>query len=179
MQNWKDLYKELASIIEAKVPGISWQDLWHNQVNFLEEEHPFPTPALFYSFRTMGTTDLGKKAQKLPVQVDIYLFFETFADTYNGSWNQNGALGFLDLLTQVHAALHGTTGENYSSMRRISFNPVDTGGAGNTYLQSFSCELIDESAVNQEEEVNNEELDIEAGQRPPDQDSEPFFFPIL
>ena len=60
MENWTNLYRELARIIQEKMPQIYWIDLWHNQVNFLQDEHPFQTPAIFLSFRTIATQDLGQ-----------------------------------------------------------------------------------------------------------------------
>lgn len=147
MQNWKDLYTELATLLADKLPAVQWIDLWHNQVNFLEEEHPFPTPALFLNFRLTEATDTGERVQNIRLQVDVYIYYETFADTYNGAWNQASALGFLDLLNDVHAILHGNSGANYSNMRRIGFNPIDTGNAGNLYMQSFECVLVDYAAA--------------------------------
>lgn len=146
MQNWKDLYLEHAQAIKDKMPDIEWFDLWHNQVNFLTEEHPFATPAVFASYRTLGTQDFGEKVQKVNLQVDFYLYYETFADTYAGSHNQSSALDFIDLMDKLNATFHGTSGENYSEMRRINFAPVDTGNAGNLYRISYSCALIDYSA---------------------------------
>lgn len=145
LQNWKDLYSELCNAVE-NVDGIRWQDLWHNQVSFLETEHPFPTPAVFYGFRSRNIEDQGLNTQKVELQIDVYLFYETFADTYDGSSNQSDAFVFLGLLNDINAVLHGSEGSNYSSMRRISFNPVDTGGVGNLYLQTYSAILIDYSA---------------------------------
>lgn len=150
MQNWQELYDELCSILEEKVPAIKWQDLWHNQVNFLSEEHPFPTPAVFYAFRINDTTDAGERTQHVGLQVMIYVFFETFADTYKGSWNKESAMGFLKILNDVYAALHGTSGTNYSEMRRIpGMAPVDTGGSGNLYQLPFYCKLVDYAAMKQ------------------------------
>lgn len=174
MQNWKDLYKELCEKLSI-LDGIRWMDLWHNQVNFLETEHRFPAPAVFFSFRALGTTDLSKKVQRVPLQVDIYLFFETFADSYHQSFNQDSALGFLDLLTQVHATLHGSGGNNYSEMRRVSFSPVDTGGSGNTYLMSFTCQLVDYSAQDQEVDVDIDDVQLVPGAAPGAIDDEPLF----
>lgn len=95
MENWTNLYKELTEILQDKMPEILWIDLWHNQVNFLQDEHSFRTPAVFLSFRTLGTQDLGMLQQEINLQVDFYLFYETFADTYNGAFNQESALKFL------------------------------------------------------------------------------------
>lgn len=145
MQNWKDLYLELSEKLKKQCK-VKWIDLWHNQVNFLEDEHPFPSPAIFLSFRALNTQDLGDLIQKVPLQVDVYYFYETFADTHQGAINQNDALGFLDGLTKIHKCLHGSEGVNYNSMRRVGFAPVDTGSAQNLYVQNFTCELIDTSA---------------------------------
>ncbi|MCZ2393403.1 MAG: hypothetical protein LC105_06085 [Chitinophagales bacterium] len=166
MQNWKDLYKELSEKLTDTVEQIRWVDLWHNQVNFLQDEHPFPTPAVFLNFRTLNINDTGLKVQNINLQVDVFVFYETFADTYKDSVNQESALGFLELLNDVYAALHGTEGDNYSSMRRIGFAPVDTGGAGNLYQISFECTLVDYAAVKKWEDDTIDEVDVIRGGRP-------------
>lgn len=160
MQNWKDLYLEHATMIETKIPEIEWFDLWHNQVNFLTEEHPFPTPAIFASYRTLGISDLGEKVQNVNLQVDFYLYYETFSDTYSQAHNQDSALEFIDIMDKINATFHGTTGENYSKMRRINFAPVDTGNAGNLYRISYSCELVDYSAMAIFNEEQHEEANV-------------------
>lgn len=169
MQNWKELYTELADKLAEAIPAVKWVDLWHNQVNFLETEHPFPTPALFLQFRTAQTTDRGLKVQDVRLQVDVYLYFETFADSYRGSWNQEDALEFLDTLNAVHATLHGSDGDNYSAMRRIGFAPVDTGNAGNLYVTNFECYLVDYAAQPQQTETENNDIELtaEPGSIPP------------
>ena len=98
-QNWtKQLYVELAEKITNQISAIEWVDLWHNQVGFLENEHPFPTPAVFISIRSNSMDDLSQKVQQVNLQIDFYLYYETFADTFKGSFNQSGALGFLDTI---------------------------------------------------------------------------------
>ena len=152
MQNWQSLFKELAEKISNDIPAIKWIDLWHNQISFLDTEHPFPTPAVFLGFRSDNIKDMSLKVQHVSLQIDVYLFYETFADTYKGSWNQTEALAFLDHFDNLYKCLHGTDGEQYSSMRRINFAPVDTGGSGNLYLQTFGCEIIDYTASKDWEE---------------------------
>jgi hypothetical protein len=162
MQNWKDLYLELSSVIKTKIIEVKWIDLWYNQINFLETEHPFPSPAIFMNFRILNTSDLGEKVQNVKLQVDFYIFYETFADTYEGSHNQESALLFLDILNSVNATFHATSGENYSNMRRTGMSPVDTGNAGNTYVVNFECGLVDYSAMKEYEDGSlPEEVSIE------------------
>lgn len=172
MQNFKDLYTELCDILSAKVPGIKWMDLWHNQVNFLADEHPFSTPAVFFAFRINNTNEVGEKVQHVGMQVMIYLYYETFADTYKDSWNQQSALDFLDMLNSIYGALHGTSGTNYSEMKRIpGMAPVDTGSAGNLYQMPFYCTLVDYAAQKQWVDGEVNEITVEQG-APPAKDPE-------
>lgn len=166
MQNWSELYTELCAVIADNVPGVKWLDLWHNQVSFLEEELPFPTPAVFFNFRIMETEDAGERVQRVRLQVDAYVFYETFANTYHGSANKGDALSFLNLLNDVYACLHGSSGTSWSEMRRIGMNPVDTGSAGNLYQITFECWLMDYAARRQWEEGTGDEVDIEHGAGP-------------
>ena len=90
--------------------------------------------------------------QEINLQVDFYLFYETFADTYNGAFNQESALEFLHSMDELHTTFHGLSGKNFSAMRRIGFAPEDTGGAGNLYRISFSCIMQDTGAMKEMEE---------------------------
>lgn len=150
MQILTEAYTEISNRINSELSAIKWIDLWHNQVGFLQEEHPFPTPAVFLSFRTLSGTDLGLKVQDANIQVDFYLYYETFADTFKGSYNQSSALNFLKLLDELHKHFHGYSGQNFSEMRHTSTRPVDTGSAGNLYVKSFSCNMRDYEAMREE-----------------------------
>lgn len=167
MENWQNLYIELAHLLSADLntseieiysnlntivgsedkSPIRWIDLWHNQVNFLEEELEFPTPAVFLSFRSKEIQDLGERLQQMNLQVDVYLFYETFANTFTGSFNQEDALNFIGILDFINSRMHGITGNNFSSMRKTGFAPEDTGNAGNLYRITFECFIHDASAA--------------------------------
>jgi hypothetical protein len=161
MVYWSDLYREIAGRITANLENIRWVDLWHEQVNYLTEELPFPVPAIFIGFRATGMDDTGKLVQQCDIQVDMYLFYETFSDTYVGSSNQSGALEFLEELTRLHALFHGKSGEHYSPMRRVDVSREDSGGAGNLYRVSFECLVTDYSAQELFTEVENPEAELE------------------
>lgn len=146
MQNFKNLYLELSEKINQNLPEIEWIDLWHSQVYNLADEHPFPTPAVFLAFRSAGIKNIGVKVQQVILQVDVFLFFETFTDTYKGGINQGEALEFLESMDNINKLLHGSSGDNYSSMSRKSFSPMDTGGSSNLYMMTYECLLMDYSA---------------------------------
>lgn len=167
LTSWADLYEELSQMAVA-IEEIAWIDLWHNQVGFLVEEHPFPTPALFFSFRILQGEDLGQKVQQVDLQVDMYYFYETFLDTFQGAYNKTDAIAYLNTLTELHRRFHGAEGNTFTEMTRTGFAAVDTGSAGNLYRLSFSCRGIDFSAAVNYQDVIPAEVNLQVGLRPDD-----------
>ena len=149
MEYWSDLYLELSKKITDNLTEIQWCDLWHEQISYLTSELPFPTPAVFIAFNMLNVEDKGMKGQICNTQIDFYLYYETFSDTYSGSVNQTSALDFLKQLTEIHKLFHATSGDNYSGMSRIDMKREDSGDAGNLYRISFTCIVDDMSATKQ------------------------------
>lgn len=144
--NFSSIYKELSVKITDNMNRIRWVDLWNSQVYNLDREAPFPAPAIFMAFRSNSMESLGTKMQKVQLQVDFFLFYETFLDTFKGAYNMDEALSYLEDLDELNALMHGSSGEHYSNMQRINFSPVDTGGAGNLYSVTYTCDFVDRSA---------------------------------
>ena len=161
MKDLKNLYLEHENRISINMPEIKTIDLWSEQVSFMAEEHPFKSPAVFFGYRILSTEDQGEKQQQLRLQTDVYLFYETFADTSKGSKKQQKALDFLDLLTKINARFHGTSGNYYTEMRRTGFNPVETGGAGILYVQRYELTMIDNSAQILYDNLKFEQMEVE------------------
>jgi len=161
MQYWSDLYLELANKIKTNLTQIAWVDLWHEQISYLTTELPFPTPAVFIAFNMLDGVDKGLKGQICNTQIDLYLFYETFSDTYMSSVNQGSALDFLTQITELHKLFHGTSGDNYSEMRRVDMKREDSGDAGNLYRISFQCIVDDMSAMPVVVPQEVDEIDIE------------------
>jgi len=178
MEAWTDLYTEIGTILKTKIKEIRWIDLWHEQVSYLTDELPFPVPAIFISFSTNNCIDKGLLIQDCDTQVDIYLYYETFSDTYQGSFNQDSAIEFMRSVTKIHQALHGTTGDNYSSMRRVDMRREESGGAGNLYRISFACIIEDASAKVQYDMqmVNDIEIERTHSTHESTADSSPLYF---
>lgn len=186
MESWSNLYLEMAETLSADLTTeekekygllntiagyedstpVRWIDLWNNQVNFLSEELEFPAPAVFFSYRTMNVVDLGEKAQQITLQIDCFYFYETFANSFQGSFNQEDAVRFLKIMDFINGRFHGTSGTNYNSMRKIGFNPEDTGGSGNLYKIVFECIIRDDSASMELEEGNFTGIEFETGYEP-------------
>lgn len=161
MQYWKEVYIELAEKINRNLPAIEWCDLWHDQVSYLSAELPFSSPAVFIGFSTITIEDRGERTQVCDTQIDFYLFHETFSDTYHGSYNQDSALEYLDILTMLYALFHGKKGKTYNEMRRVDMRREESGGAGNLYRISFQCLITDYSAQKLFNETENPDAEIE------------------
>jgi len=162
LQSWQALYKELAERIIEKIPEVKWVDLWSNQIGFIDDEQMFPTPSVFVSFRMRSPEDAGDNIQNVQLQIDMYYYHETFADTFEGSYNQANALAYLQILTKLHQAFHGTSGENYSSMQRIDVAPVEA-FKGNFYRISFGCLATDISASNVRDQAIPGDINLTEG----------------
>ncbi len=168
MEAYTDLYEEIAQRINDKMPEVKWVDLWHEQVNYLTDELPFPTPAVFIGFNTNECDDLSQLIQKCDLQLDLYLFYETFSDTYVGSYNQGSAIEYLRLLTKLHTTFHGISGVNFQTMRRVDMRREESGGSGNLYRISFNFNSEDASAqvAYNQNIVNEIEVKKETFERP-------------
>ncbi|HBL74234.1 MAG: hypothetical protein A2W90_17940 [Bacteroidetes bacterium GWF2_42_66] len=176
MEAYTDLYNEIAQRITTKITEIKWVDLWHEQVSFLTDELPFPTPAIFIGFSTNSCEDLAQLIQQCDMQIDLYLFFETFSDTYQGSYNQASAINFLRLLTKLYTAFHGVSGTHFQTMRRVDMRREDSGGAGNLYRITFNCNVEDASAKREYDQTEVNEIVILKGKSPdPAPETEPLF----
>lgn len=159
-----DEYAELRERLEA-VPELEHIDLWHDQVNYLSEEHPFPTPAAFLEFNTLQVDDAGELMQTTTLQVDIHIFYETFCDSYEGAVMQGEALTYMDLLLLTGLMFHGRSGTHFHQMRRTGTMREESGGAGNLYRISFETNISEFSGLNlfSTKEMGDREISIEKG----------------
>lgn len=177
---WTDCYKELKDMIRNReeflslipdeyadlrermmnAPAIEHIDMWHEQVSFLDEEHAFPSPAVFIEFNTLDIEDEGLLVQRLHTQIDFRLFYETYADTYEGAIMQEEALSFLDLLTLLGMMFHGKTGKTFGTLRRTHVGREESGGAGNMYRISFECDIMDYTTMELSSQADMKDREI-------------------
>jgi hypothetical protein len=177
MEAWTGLYLEIAKRISDNLPEIAWVDLWHEQIQYLTTELPFPVPAIFIAFNTKSCDDQSLLIQDCDTQIDMYLFYETFSDTYQGAYNQENALDYLLTLTKIHTLFHGVSGNNFGTMRRVDMKKEDSGGAGNLYRISFASIIEDASAMQEStmQAVNEINVQNEPISRPSPVDDTPLY----
>ncbi|MBO4327975.1 MAG: hypothetical protein J5831_01030 [Bacteroidales bacterium] len=129
----KNLYlaieQKLMAITEEPAPGAISErparifkhfDLWNRQVEFIEQETPFQTPAIFTEFMPFQWRQLGQNVQEADITVRFHIVTPWYANTAADVTEQHGeirntALAYLDLPTVLFRNLqgqHGTVEDN-------------------------------------------------------------------
>lgn len=122
-------------------------DLWNRQVDFLEQETPFATPAVFVEFDTMQWRTIGQHTQECDLTVRLHIVTEWFSGTDHLSPIESMALDFLDLSDLVVAHMQSfCTQYTNSWMRTASVTNHDHERYVDS-VEQYTCLLRDTSAV--------------------------------
>lgn len=153
-----DTYKELCNHISTEVPDIKHIDIWRNQPYIFSNGMPFSTPAVFLAFRSDTLKDLPNNRQQAGMQVKVYLYHETLADSSKDAPSQESALAFGEWLNLINRALHGSSGDTYNNMSRIAFQPEQAPRSQAFYSQVYSYQTIDDSAAKETAETTASDI---------------------
>jgi len=84
-------------------------DLWNQQVEFLEQETPFLTPAVFVEFDPMVWRTTGHKIQEAEITVKLHIVTPWYANTpaNTPSEQRTQALEYLTIPSRVLNAMQG------------------------------------------------------------------------
>ena len=86
-------------------PVIRHIDLWNEQVEFIEQEEPFDTPAVFIEFRPVQWRTLGGTTQQADVPFRLHIVTTWKGSARHGSHFQQDSLERFDLLDKIDAWL--------------------------------------------------------------------------
>ena len=89
-------------------------DLWNRQVEFVEQETPFQTPAVFVEFAPLQWRQMLRQVQDADLTVRLHIVTPWYANTAAYIQNQevrDTALAYLDLPTLVYRQLSGQWAE--------------------------------------------------------------------
>lgn len=98
---------------ENPQPIFKHCDLWNRQVEFLEQETPFQTPAVFVEFTNIEWRTLGQHVQEADLTVRLHIVTPWYANTASNVQNAGvraTALSYLDIPTVLFRQLHGQHG---------------------------------------------------------------------
>lgn len=91
-------------------PEVKHIDLWNEQVEFIEQEEPFDTPAVFVEFRPVRWSTLGGMVQQADVDIRLHIITRWEGSAKDGSPFQKDALERFDLLDRMDNALFNLQG---------------------------------------------------------------------
>lgn len=103
----KIIHDAIATKINAT--AVQWVDVWKAQVgskDAKELQYPFPFPASFISIKRITWEDMTGDAKEGTVEIDVYLFFEKFGDTFEGATDKDDSFADIDLVETIADDLH-------------------------------------------------------------------------
>ncbi|HXU28143.1 MAG TPA: hypothetical protein VN698_13010 [Bacteroidia bacterium] len=146
-QDWIEAYKELCTLIKAKVTEVKYTDLWYQQIDFEQKEYPFPRHSVFFEFFCDRTETIGGGAQDMYTSISVYHVFYTYSDTFDEATNQATAFEFGDVIRKINNSLQGTEGVNFSSLNRTGFKRYPADSYLVCYCQTYNTIIRDYSGV--------------------------------
>lgn len=178
LQDWGGAYEELATLITTKVPEIVHVDLYHGQDEFIDADGnwiPFRSPAVFLEFNAADIQELGELRQGILMDIGVYLYFETTADSHHTSIGKARALQFIGLLRKLYRHLHNASGTHFGPLSRVAMNRKPGGPAAIVYRQVFRCYMLDYAATPNYNEATVSNLELRKPADPPPVDGTPLF----
>lgn len=179
LMNWGEAYKAIADRICNEVPTIKHVDLFYEQHHIMDGGDgnwiPLRCPAVFLEFTAPQVNDLGELRQEMLMDIGVYLAYEMTADSNRNSLGQERALAFIQMLRDIHAALHGHSGTHFGSLSRVSIERIPGPPTMVVYRQVYRCHMLDYSATVTYNEVDAMPVKVEDNAPAPVPDSEPLF----
>jgi hypothetical protein len=138
--------KQLYNFISGQLLAIQGQpvkhiDIWNNQVAFIEEEQPFPTPAVFIEFQPINWRFQGNAVREAQVSFNLHVV----TDSRTGNWSQ--AIEVFDLLDAINRQLHGAHTDGIDALTSLTSTTDNLFGELMHNIEAFSCHVLDASAT--------------------------------
>lgn len=118
----KDIFKIIGMFLMAELrdlpdglPDLQWFDKQMGQFDNPEQSYAIPLPCVLMSYNPLTWTSTGLGNQTGDGTITFTVYFENYADSFSGSFNQELALKFFDFTEAVHKALQGLSIKNMMS----------------------------------------------------------------
>lgn len=147
----KQLYLEIKQRLKTIFTANGEQlfqhfDLWNQQVEFIEEETPFASPAVFVEFGRMDWHTMGQRAQRCKLTVRLHIVTEWHSGTADYSPTEEASLEFLELTDNVVAAMQNFATPYMNSWMRTATITNHNHDRYVDNVEEYTCELVDTSA---------------------------------
>ncbi len=113
----KQIFQAICARLTERVPDIQFIDLWNNNVQTLNGGAVWPLPAVFVEFEPIEWRQQNNGARRSDVAVRLHLVTRAVGTHGAADPKMSDALGFLDLIDQINAAMQGLRGDNFSGFQ--------------------------------------------------------------
>ena len=131
-------------------PMIQHFDLWNQNVEFIQEESPWPRPAVFIEFTPIQWRNLQKGIQTADITFILHVVTDWNGGSADGSCYQEQSLEVFDLLDTIHGQLNrlGRQYEDNSGFRntlRVSSATNHNHEEIREDIETYTANIIDVS----------------------------------
>lgn len=148
----KEAFKDILNTLQT-IPGFRYVGEDWGQLNF--EQPPVDFPCALIDLGNAEFSSAGMKTQQVEAIVNI-----TIADIrYNGitsalpAERADKAFEIFDLIDKVNKLLHGTGGEHYSRLCRISLKKMLREDAVREFVMSYKFSYRDDTATSSYQKI--------------------------
>lgn len=114
--------KIIHNALEGKIKATSkfnWIDVWKAQVG-KAESYPFNFPAAFISTKRITWQDMVMNVQEGKVEIDVWLFFEEFGDTFEGATDKDTSFEDIETVELIANDLQWTEEDPFKELTLIA-----------------------------------------------------------
>lgn len=141
----KHTQKEIGTYLKSQVPKLEFFDKYRGQLD-TPGIFTFPRPAVFMSFGRFEWETGINGTQRGTGVLRFRIAVENYADSYEGSINQDTALEFFDFNEKIHEALQGLSGTYFEALKRVSDEDDEDHGNVIVTIMEYQTTMIDNSA---------------------------------
>lgn len=113
----KQIFQAICARLTERVPDIQFIDLWNNNVQTLNGGAVWPLPAVFVEFETIEWRQQNNGARRGDVAVRLHIVTRAIVTHGHDDPKMPDALGFLDLIDRINAAMQGLREDNFSGFQ--------------------------------------------------------------
>ena len=144
----KEIYlaiiERLKTIVDANdVQKIKHYDLWNMNVEYIDQETVWDMPAVFVEFAPIQWKEAGNGCQQATVTIALHIATPYEGAAADGSIAQSDALGYFELLDNIHKALYGLKGSGFGALKRVSSQTNHNHEEIIESIETFTCVVID------------------------------------
>lgn len=130
-------------------PVIKHIDLWNEQVEFIEQETPFATPAIFIELMPFNWQTLGGNAQRCNPTIRFHIIQQYKGSEADGSMFRTDALERFTVLDAIDSHMKGFTAMTEDSKKTITMWQRSSSSTNHNHeeliedITDYTCMLFD------------------------------------